>query len=415
MKTLTVENFGIIKSASINLKGLTVIAGNNDTGKSSIGKLFYTIIKALKSIEYLDEEKTKDFVRKEIDNLYLFLRDKPDVANIRFGIDYFTDKFIDELLPYINDRTLHDRQKERFNLCFTEREKILTENNLFTKYPNEILQNIKNLLKDERYDENTLMAEQLNKYLQSDFFWNITPLNTNLQTNIDYIEGDIDILAVKIDKNKLIATDYFGDSHFDDATFIEAPIILEISNLINNIDDENNHIADLIKKLQKTYVVENEIANEIEQIIKGKFYFDKKERLFYYLKDTKRIEALNVASGINSFGILQLLAKADFIKSKKLLIIDEPENHLHPEWQLLYAKLLIELVKKDITIIVSTHSPYLLQALKHYGSKEKQDNKISYYLSELNEDNTSTIKNVSDDLNKIFSKLAKPLTDLVWM
>jgi len=414
MKTLSVENFGIIKSADINLKGLTIIAGNNDTGKSSIGKLFYAIIKALKGIEYLDEEKTRNFVRKEIDNLYLFLRDKPNVANIRFGIEYFTEKFIEELIPYIDDRTLYDRQKDRFNLCFTEREKILTENNLFSKYPNEILQNIQILLKDERYDENRLMAEQLNQYLQSDFFWNITPINTALQTNIDYKEGDIDILAVKIDKNKIIATDYIGDSHFDDATFIEAPIILEISNLINNIDDEKNHIADLIKKLQKTYVVENEIANEIEQIIKGKFYFDKKERLFYYLKDTKKIEALNVASGVNSFGVLQLLAKADFIKSKKLLIIDEPENHLHPEWQLLYAKLLIELVKKDITIIVSTHSPYLLQALKYYGSKEKQEDKISYYLSELNEDNTSTIKNVSNDLNKIFSKLAKPLKEIVW-
>jgi DNA repair ATPase RecN len=39
MFNLTIENVSIIKQAKIALNGLTVIAGENDTGKSTVGKL----------------------------------------------------------------------------------------------------------------------------------------------------------------------------------------------------------------------------------------------------------------------------------------------------------------------------------------------------------------------------------------
>jgi predicted ATPase len=41
------KNLGIVESADIELKGLTVITGLNDTGKSFIGKSIYSIVKTL--------------------------------------------------------------------------------------------------------------------------------------------------------------------------------------------------------------------------------------------------------------------------------------------------------------------------------------------------------------------------------
>ena len=39
------------------------------------------------------------------------------------------------------------------------------------------------------------------------------------------------------------------------------------------------------------------------------------------------------------------------------MILDEPEIHLHPEWQLAYAELIVLLEKKfDLSIVVTTHS-----------------------------------------------------------
>jgi predicted ATPase len=44
---LTIKNIGVIKEADIELSGLTVIAGENDSGKSTVGKLMFSITKAI--------------------------------------------------------------------------------------------------------------------------------------------------------------------------------------------------------------------------------------------------------------------------------------------------------------------------------------------------------------------------------
>jgi predicted ATPase len=41
------KNVGMIKAGTINIDGLVVIAGVNDSGKSTIGRLIFSIIKAI--------------------------------------------------------------------------------------------------------------------------------------------------------------------------------------------------------------------------------------------------------------------------------------------------------------------------------------------------------------------------------
>lgn len=45
---LKLKNIGIIEKADIKLNGLTVIAGKNDSGKSTVGKVLYSCIKTIK-------------------------------------------------------------------------------------------------------------------------------------------------------------------------------------------------------------------------------------------------------------------------------------------------------------------------------------------------------------------------------
>ena len=42
---LTLKNIGIIKDSTIKLDGLTVITGPNNSGKSTVGKVLYSLIK----------------------------------------------------------------------------------------------------------------------------------------------------------------------------------------------------------------------------------------------------------------------------------------------------------------------------------------------------------------------------------
>ncbi|MBO4990323.1 MAG: AAA family ATPase [Clostridia bacterium] len=67
-------------------------------------------------------------------------------------------------------------------------------------------------------------------------------------------------------------------------------------------------------------------------------------------------------------GILQAMQIIAYVSyfSPKLLLLDEPDSHLHPNNQVILAQLLSTLVdENDLTIIVSTHSRHLMSALKN--------------------------------------------------
>ena len=81
-----------------------------------------------------------------------------------------------------------------------------------------------------------------------------------------------------------------------------------------------------------------------------------------------RDRPINVASGIKSFGALQLLLDGYCISNNRPLIWDEPENHLHPHWQVEFAKVIVQIVNSGIPVMISTHSPYFLQAVRYYSA-----------------------------------------------
>ena len=94
------------------------------------------------------------------------------------------------------------------------------------------------------------------------------------------------------------------------------------------------------------------------------------------------------------------------------IILDEPEIHLHPEWQLIFAELIVLIQKKfGMHILLNTHSPYFLNAIEVYSTKYGIEDKCKYYMTNANQDG-SVIEDVSDNIEKIYKKLARPLQEL---
>ena len=61
---LLLRNFAKIKEAEIRFDGLTVIAGNNNTGKSTVGKVLFTLFHSLRNMSRSVMEERKDFVQR---------------------------------------------------------------------------------------------------------------------------------------------------------------------------------------------------------------------------------------------------------------------------------------------------------------------------------------------------------------
>lgn len=96
-----------------------------------------------------------------------------------------------------------------------------------------------------------------------------------------------------------------------------------------------------------------------------------------------------------------------------VLLIDEPEVNLHPEWQVVFAEILVLLQKEvGLIIYVNTHSPYFARAIEVKMAEYGIASKGNFYLLQENESGLCTCSDVTQNTEKIYSMLYKPLEEL---
>lgn len=91
----------------------------------------------------------------------------------------------------------------------------------------------------------------------------------------------------------------------------------------------------------------------------------------YKFQDTE-IPLHRASSTVSELAPLFLYLKYS-IERGSILIIEEPEAHLHPGNQRILAKALVALVRKGVNIIITTHSEYLLEQLNNFILLSKVD------------------------------------------
>ena len=88
-----------------------------------------------------------------------------------------------------------------------------------------------------------------------------------------------------------------------------------------------------------------------------------------------------------------------------LLIIDEPEAHLHPQWIVEYAKLLVLLNKKiGMKILISSHNPDMVSAIQSISKKEDIIDSVHFYIAKKNNEEgfKYTYKDLGTEIGDIF-------------
>lgn len=155
------------------------------------------------------------------------------------------------------------------------------------------------------------------------------------------------------------------------------------------------------------------IYDKLLSVCSGNVVRDKRAGFGYKKEGSDKVlNVRNLSTGLKTFVILKTLIENGTIESNGTIILDEPEIHLHPEWQLLFAEIIV-LIQKEfgIHILMNTHSPYFLNAIEVYSAKYGIDDKCKYYLSS-SQDGIGFINDVTNNIEAIYSKLARPLQDL---
>jgi predicted ATPase len=205
--------------------------------------------------------------------------------------------------------------------------------------------------------------------------------------------------------------------------FVETPLILEFKKFMNHEKGKTPyHIESLLNILDTDYSF---IDKEQEKFIKS--FREKSQAIIggdiessgdsfiFNRKDDKNYDILNASSGIKSIGLLQYLVTNKALKKGSVLFWEEPEVHLHPDWQKKMVELFIELMNAGIKIVFSTHSAYMIEYLNALSKKQELTDRVSFNL--LQEENgivENTILSNSNNWELIQDELLNPLEEIAW-
>ena len=414
---IVVKNIGKVKEANIKINGITVIAGENDTGKSTISKALFTVFNSFYNIN----DKVKQQRKRSIENII----NKHTVNEIDFDENFFNTFF---------------KNSNSINLIAnTIIENFATYIKDDNKLKNEILNYFKNFdlkLKNSTIEDISqkigVILNISNKEIESSILTDNLNNEFNGQINNIFI-NEKGIIEIKL-KNKqlkfIIANDKVEDIEktseiiiTSEAVYLDDPFIIDknfdnekISNhkifLVNKLfyDDEstNNNVEKIAisKKLENIY-------NRLNIVCPGNMVeSNKNTNDFSYRFNNKELDIKNLSAGLKTFVILKTLLEKGILEENGVIILDEPEIHLHPAWQVIFAELIVLIQKEfNMHILLNTHSPYFLNAIEIYAEKHNIKERCNFYSAYLS-GQFSEFKDVTDNIEEIYYKLARPFQDL---
>ncbi len=423
---LSIRNLNIVRQADITVNGLAVIAGENGTGKSTIGKTLFATLKAIAAARGNSSATRDNAIADLADPIFsrLFrLRLSDDGHKIESAFPASRSTFISE----ISSLTSAD-DVDRYFAPVLE---AVTDTSL-----RHLLESDINALSSYiamPADSGATIASALDSMLRSEFLGNISSGSAD-GSKVSFSDTASDSsLSYTISHCEASITRHSAHPAFRDATYIESPLYLHLLDILGKVSgarifgDPDSpaslllpaHVADIVEKIELLRYTADmraprspQLSSTLSQIAGGEFFYDSARHAIMFRQGDNDIVPLNVASGVKSLGLLQILLDNKIVAPDRPLIWDEPENHLHPSWQIRLAQFLVILAAQGIPVIVSTHSPYFIQGIRHFAVKLRAEQFVDFYLTEM--DGTSSITQcVNDDLNRIFIKLAAPLNEIM--
>lgn len=401
---ISIEKIGKIHHSDIIIDGLTIIAGKNSTGKSTVSKSLFAIFNSFFKITQTYRSYKERAIKSKILDLDNYL-----------DIFFFNETPIDlniVVLKLISAQTEEDIKKV-FNLYSLNEQ--LSETN-FQKL-------ILDIYKINQSIMQQMLFEETNNYFESEFSSNINNVNSKHEIGSIKLKIKDEQIETYFQNDKLIKIPNFFSLNFK-PIYIDDPFIIDTINQTDfrmfRSDSETNRthrqviLSQYNKKVSEN-PIDKIIIKEDIQIIYDKIekILDENSTGIIYSynrgnEDKKVLSIDNLSSGMKTFYLLKKLIENGTIEPNSPVILDEPEVHLHPEWQLVLAEIIVLMQKyMNLNFLINSHSPYFVRAIEVYSTKYAIDSKTKYYLAKI-ENDLSEFEDVTGNVSEIYKILAEP-------
>ena len=262
---LNIENFAKIKNADIVVDGITVIAGENNTGKSTVGKILFSLFNVLSDIdEKINEERLREIEStNRITMLVMF--DSTRGLALQKAM-YYTRRIKKRIRKQLeNDRYVDDEKLyEIINTVFDEEKKnaSISDKNNWSEIAMEVYKNTKEIL---QLPEKTIILEAISRYFNNVF-------HSQMQNNCKECTGEINIVhkAIYID-NPFVIDELSKDNELD-------PMNQMIENLL-----VTSYREETIEGIIETVRAKEKLADLFEMlqnVVEGDIVMDQKDEFY---------------------------------------------------------------------------------------------------------------------------------------
>ncbi len=426
---IRIKGIGLIDDSTVRLDGLTVITGANNSGKSTCGKILYSVLKAT---SHLSDKAQRD-QRLVLYDQYLEAHKKLDVfIMMRLGGAQSTKPtafdMSMELSSWGQQLILDIQQKASRVIEIANRGD--SHDGLFlhtnATAVNEDFAAFATAAIHNDIDIHRYVDEELTRMLVAEFKDDIQNSTTLDQDALIELSDQGNLYTPFIIHDDIVAhnrEETFYVSPLDEVFFIDDAYILdhvyrhdsEPHNELErrNSRDHRSQMLDVLSSIisNPSYLSPHEkltlddsltlLYRKIDKIVPGSLYFDQGN--LRYKDSSLSLNASNLATGSKMFSIIKVLLKAGKIGASTQLILDEPEAHLHPEWQNKFAEIIVLLVKElHISVLLTTHSPNFALALEAYMRKHRIKEKCHFYLTQDLPNGLKKLELANDNLGMIY-------------
>ncbi len=382
---ISIKNFGPIAEAQdVALRPLTVFVGPSNTGKSYLAVLIYALFSSFepggllffRNIKRRETPSPFEHEKEFTEAFTKFIEKKEEISNFgelsgklqaltkaKIGHE-LAQVFHEELYRCMGTSTKENQLfTDTFFLDFEDSQKSFK---LFSfKKADLEIKNVSLPFRSYLYFRNNEPPEIRKQLFLASVLGEMT--DDPLSLYLDFQKGAFYLPAARtgiMQSHQAIVGALLKQTPFAGLADVSVPTLSGI------LADFLQELTSMGTKQKEEEAIVSEIANEVEEkILKGsiktRFFEAIHYPRFFYKQKRLEIPLLCSSSMVSELAPVVLFIRHR-VRKGDLLIIEEPEAHLHPEAQRKIAAVIVRLVRAGVRVMVTTHSDYFLDQLANH-------------------------------------------------